>query len=134
MNANGWQRWRWFRLATAALVLALVAGAGASTQTRADDAGVAPTAVSADDAIRQQVEQNGGVYAGDCASTRSPEDVGKICSKLVAERDSERAYLTGRTFSEFDTWVFVQQTPAGWNVAATAPLDFFDTTGTIPWP
>jgi hypothetical protein len=45
-----------------------------------------------------------------------------------------RAYLTGRTFSEYSTWVFVSRTPAGWSVAGTAPLDFFATEEVIPWP
>lgn len=87
-----------------------------------------------EDIVRLVVESRGGVYAGDCAATRSPEDVGKICSKLIAERSGLRAYLVGRTFSEFSTWVFVEQTPAGWQPAGTAPLDFFATQIAIPWP
>ena len=120
----------------AALLLAALACATAATRLRADDSDTPVTvaALSAEDAVRQAVQATGAVYAGDCAATRSPEDLGKVCSKLIEERESQRAYLTGRTFSEFTTWVFVQQSSSGWSVAATTPLDFFDTTGMIPWP
>ena len=76
----------------------------------------------------------GMVYAGDCAATRSPDDIGKICSKLVDERGTLRAYLIGRTFSEFSTWVFVEQSATGWSVVGTSPLDFFAAAVAIPWP
>ena len=35
---------------------------------------------------------------------------------------------------EFSEWVFVATSGGGWTVAGTAPLDFFDTSGRIPWP
>lgn len=94
----------------------------------------ANAALTADDAVRIQVEASGATYAGDCGSTRSPDDIGKVCSKFIDERGTLRAYLTGRTFSEFNTWVFVQQGAGGWSVANTEPLDFFATDFSIPWP
>lgn len=88
----------------------------------------------AETVVRRFIEDRGAVYAGDCAGTRSPEDVGKICSTLAAERDDLRAYMIGRTFSEYTTWVFVGQTDAGWLLVGSAPLDFFAPPDAIPWP
>lgn len=72
--------------------------------------------------------------AGDCAGVQPPEDSGKVCSKLVMEQGDVSAYLTGRVWSEFDTWVFVRQSAAGWLAIGTAPLDFMATSLAIPWP
>ena len=120
----------------AALLLAALACATAATRLSADDsdAPVTVAALAAEDAVRQAVQATGAVYAGDCAATRSPADLGKVCSKLVEERESQRAYLTGRTFSEFSEWVFVEQTAGGWVLAGSAPLDFFATSIEVPWP
>jgi hypothetical protein len=119
----------------AALALTLLACSGSSGQVQAE-AATAPalTAMSPEEAVRLQIEAGGETYAGDCAATRSPEDIGKVCSKLIDERDGMRAYLTGLTFSEFSTWVFVEQTNAGWTATASTPLDFFATSLEIPWP
>ncbi|MBI2759798.1 MAG: hypothetical protein HYX51_00020 [Chloroflexi bacterium] len=121
--------------AAALLALLAIACAGDSAKISAEAAPpAAVTAASADEVVRQAVEFTGMAYAGDCAATQSPRDIGKVCSKLIGERDGMRAYLTGRTFSEFSTWVFVEQTSAGWQLAGTTPLDFFAVTETIPWP
>ncbi|MGI8550642.1 MAG: hypothetical protein ACR2PL_07605 [Dehalococcoidia bacterium] len=84
--------------------------------------------------VGQVVAAGDDVYAGDCSTTRSPEDIGKVCSKFVETSAGVRSYLTGRTFSEFDQWVFVEQTAAGWQLAGTAPLDLEATSLVIPWP
>jgi hypothetical protein len=91
-------------------------------------------AASPDAAVRAAEEAAGEEYARDCAQTVSPRDAGKVCSRLAAERDGARAYLIGRTFSEFSHWVFVA--PAGaasWQVTAVTPLDFFGPPDP-PWP
>lgn len=80
------------------------------------------------------VLSTGSQYAGPCDQTRSPDDIGKVCSKLIEQRGALRAYLIGRTFSEFSTWVFVTPRDAGWAVLGTEDLDFHDLTGSIPWP
>ena len=85
-------------------------------------------------AVQQVVAAGGAVYAGDCASTRAPDDIGHVCATFIAERAGLQAYLVGRTFAEFSGWVFVARQGGGWQVAGTAPLDFFDTSGRIPWP
>ncbi len=135
MRAGGGRRRPAWSVATGlVLALMLVACGAGSASIRAQDAPASPVAATAEEAVRWAVERDGDVYAGDCAGTRSPQDIGKVCSKLVDERDGIRAYLTGRTFSEFSTWVFVEQTAAGWQVAGTAPLDFFSQSLEIPWP
>ena len=136
MNARTIRRFgsAWWAVAASVLALGLMACATASPGLRAE-ANPEPTAApTADDAVRLTVERDGAAYAGECAATRSPEDVGKVCSKLVEERGGARAYLIGRTFSEFTTWVFVEQSTAGWRVSGTTALDFFATSIEIPWP
>lgn len=123
-------------LLVGAMLVALHAAAGISP-VRADEqpdevaALVVPTPEAA---IRAAVEAGGRVYAGDCADAVSPRDLGRICSRLVEEKAEARAYLVGRTFSEFSTWVFVAPVPPdGWRVAASVPLDFFGPPEP-PWP
>jgi len=125
--------WRPWQFVTALTALLLAACAGQAADLHAEGA-VPPAAVSAEEAVRSAVEATGAVYAGDCATTRSTDDIGKVCAKLIGSRGAMRAYLIGRTFSEFSTWVFVEETPAGWQVVGTAPLDFHAPTLNIPWP
>lgn len=87
-----------------------------------------------DAAMRASVESTGRVYAGDCTNTTSPQDLGKTCSKFVAARGAMSAYVAGRTFSEFTAWLFIEQTPAGWQVVGTASVDFQTAPAVIPWP
>ena len=94
----------------------------------------ASAAATPEEALAAYVILTGGTFAGPCAQTRSPDDIGKICAGFVDERDNRRAYLLGRTFSEFTTWVFLSEDGRGWTVLASAPLDFHDTTMVIPWP
>jgi hypothetical protein len=86
------------------------------------------------EAVAVYVQGEGDAFAGNCEDTVSPRDIGKVCARFVEERDGTQAYLIGRTFSEFNTWVFVAQTSRGWNVGGSAPLDFHDMSGSIPWP
>lgn len=112
-------------LAAAVMLFGLACG-GADASTTAT--------ATPQDAIAALVQSNGDRFAGTCESTRSPDDIGKVCARFIDEREGLQAYLTGRTFSEFSTWVFVGQRDGGWTVLATAPLDFHDMTMTIPWP
>ena len=116
------------------LAFAAIACAGSSSIHAQDGDDATTVVASADEAVRGAVAQLGGVYAGDCAATRSPDDAGKICSKLIDQKGDQRAYLIGRTFSEFSTWTFVQQSTSGWRVTATTPLDFTDMSDAVPWP
>ena len=92
-------------------------------------------AESPESAVRQLVESRGATYAGDCGSTVSPSDIGATCSKLIGEQREVKAYLVGRTFSEFSDWVFVTDSGRGdWRIVAETPLDLRNDDGTIPWP
>lgn len=89
---------------------------------------------SATAAIQAAIERDGGHYAGDCAATISPHDLGKVCSRPAGERQPVRAYLLGRTFSEFDRWAFVAEDAAGgWQIVAVVTLDFLGPPEP-PWP
>ncbi len=125
--------WRPWQVVAALTALLLAACAGRAADLHAESV-AAPAAASAEEAVRSAVEASGAAYAGDCAATRSPDDIGKVCAKLIGSRGALRAYLIGRTFSEFTTWVFVEETSSGWQVVGTAPLDFHAPTLDIPWP
>jgi hypothetical protein len=75
-----------------------------------------------------------GGYVGECATTRSPDDIGKLCSKFVTQKGNLQAYLVGRTFSEFSEWVFVEQTANGWAAIAVVPYDGSAPGIQVPWP
>jgi len=113
-------------LAVAAVITAAALpwrGAGASAPTATPDA-----------AVRASLEAHGTTYAGDCDATASPRDLGKACSRLVEERGGVRAYLVGRTFSEFTTWLFVGEDGGRWSVVRETPLCFECESIEIPWP
>ncbi len=116
------------------LSLAVMSAATAAADPALAASSTAEAPATPEAAVEQVVTAQGAVYAGDCASTRSPQDVGKVCARFAAERSGMRAYLAGRTFSEFTQWVFVAPADGGWRVVGTAPLDFFATTPTVPWP
>jgi hypothetical protein len=112
-------------IVSATLVSLLLHGAGA--------AATAP-ATTPEAAVAQLVQETGATYAGDCATTQSPADVGKVCSRFIAVQGSLRAYWLGRTFSEFQTWAFVEQDASGWEPVGTVPLDPQATGDDVPWP
>ena len=119
-----------------AMLAALLLVGRPAAPARADDAPSPPAvlAVSPEEAVRAAVEADGDTYAGDCEQTVSPRDLGKVCSRLVAERAGTQAYLVGRTFGEFSRWVFVAPVaPEGWQVVGATPLDFFAPPDP-PWP
>jgi hypothetical protein len=93
-----------------------------------------PPAATAEEAVELAVQSMGGTYAGVCPATRSPEDVGKTCARFVAEQGRVRAYLIGRTFSEYASWVFVQRSADGWHFLRVAPFGLTDSPTEVPWP
>lgn len=122
------RRTGWMGLAGAVMLLAL--GLFSSPSARAESTVPAATP---EDAVRQSVEAAGEQYAGTCDQTVAPRDLGKTCVCFIAEQDGIRAYLAGRTFSEYGRWVFVARVAGGWQPAGTALLDFFAQPD-IPWP
>lgn len=125
---------RWLRAAVG-LVLVFVVAAMPAIAAHADaETLTSVVASTAQDALRQQVQSQGAIYASDCASTRSPDDLGQLCSKYVARQGNVEAYLTGKVFSEFRQWVFLQRADDGWHLLGTAPYDDSASTPAIPWP
>lgn len=125
-----------FSVQLPALGAALLLGAAVVTMACAPSAGAQPaTAMPTPvEAVGAYVRADGNEFAGRCEETISPRDLGKVCARMIEARSGTQAWLIGRTFSEFNQWVFVSQQERGWRVAANAPLDFFDTSGAIPWP
>jgi hypothetical protein len=118
------------------LVLSLMAAFGTRVYAQAlpDAMVVSPAAATGTSAVQRAVEASGSTYGGDCAAARSPDSIGTVCSKLVETSGQVSAYMTGRAFSEFTSWVFVAETSSGWCTLATTPLDGSTMTSSIPWP
>src|SRR3712207_5851973 len=109
-----------------ALGLSVVLALHACARDGNASASTAAAAATPEEAIAQLVQGRGDRYAGLCEQTRSPEDIGKVCSRLIERRGALQAHLIGRTFSEFSTWVFLDEQAGGWTVIASEPLDFHD--------
>ena len=86
-----------------------------------------------EEAIGAYLRTSGLDYAGDCGGTTLSQDVGKHCSVLHEDRGVTRVYATGPTFSEFDTWLLLQQRADGWAVADTASAGSLDKPNPPPW-
>jgi hypothetical protein len=84
--------------------------------------------------VLEAVAATGATYAGDCTDAVSPANIGQFCSRFVAQRATLRAYLAGRTFSEFSAWVFVRQTPSGWVPIGAQPAMDDASPLNVPWP
>jgi hypothetical protein len=114
-----------------AMLLVMLAVSRAAVPALADTAGSGQTL---EQALRSGAEAGGALYAGDCAKTRSPHDIGKTCTKLFEERGPMRAYLVGQTFSEFRRWLFLEDGQNVWVVIASAPMDTRANPIIPPWP
>ena len=76
---------------------------------------------TAEETIAAYLRSSGHEYAGDCRDTNLTEDAGKYCSVMHEDRGATRIYETGPTFSEFDTWLLLQQ-PRMVGPSSTQPL------------
>jgi hypothetical protein len=112
-------------------VIALRSGGDSGSTAAATAPAIAATPT---EAIAAVVQAGGASFAGPCEQTRSPEDIGKLCARFVEQRDGVQAHLVGPTFSEFTTWLFLEQAASGWTVVTSIPLDFHDAMLSIPWP
>lgn len=119
----------WFTTYTPWLLVLAVFAAALALQVRTITAATSPEV-----AVRQALEARGERVAGDCGATVSPRDVGQVCFRLEDERGPVRAYLVGRTFSEFSRWIFVGQDGTSWGVVGERPLEFSSPSLEIPWP
>lgn len=104
-----------------------------STPTTTSTASATSTTVATrpEDAIVAYLRP-GVRYIGSCDGADATTDVGAYCSRLLDDQVTTRVYAIGLTFSEFDTFLRVDQVAGGWVVGATAPID--QTTGMqSPW-
>jgi hypothetical protein len=113
---------------------ALVACSGLPGRVWADQLVASAAPAGAIEAVGRAVQDGGQAFAGACASTQSPRDLGLVCARFVAEQSSVYAFETGRTFSEFNQWVFVTQQGDEWQVIMRAPLSDSVSGASIPWP
>ena len=74
-------------------------------------------------------------FVEDCTRADVAVDVNKVCASFRGERDQQRAYVLGLTFSEFTEWVILEKQGSEWKVASTSALNA-DTAAIpgIPWP
>jgi hypothetical protein len=95
-----------------------------------------PAMGSPEDALGAYARQNLQMeYAGDCEAAKQPDDQGKLCTSFRGDRGAMKAYVAGPAFSEFTTWIFVEQKAGQWQVVAESPIrpQAADVPG-IPWP
>jgi hypothetical protein len=74
-------------------------------------------------------------YLSDCAAAQRPGDIGKLCSTLLGERGTRRAYALGPTFSEPTALAILEETPDTWTVLSVTNRDPSQPNiPGIPWP
>jgi hypothetical protein len=89
--------------------------------------------VSVEEALATFVFADGMPYAGDCATTDLEEDVGAWCTILDEDRGTTRIYGAGPTFSEYTTWLLLEEGPDGWAVIDSASAGNLDNPLEAPW-
>src|SRR3990172_667404 len=62
-------------------------------------------------------------FVEDCTRADVAVDVNKVCASFRGERDQQRAYVLGLTFSEFTEWVILEKQGGEWKVASTSALN-----------
>jgi hypothetical protein len=74
-------------------------------------------------------------YAGPCSGAQTGADAGKVCSTSRGEREGVVAYVLGKTLSEADQWLFLEQRGGAWQVVSS-PKITPDTRAIpgVPWP
>jgi hypothetical protein len=111
-------------------------GPGVTATTPTAAGSPTPATGSPEDALttysRQQLQLE---YVGDCQSAQMNRDEGKLCTVFRGDRGPAKAYVAGPAFSEFNTWIFVEQKAGQWQVIGEFPMNpqAADVPG-IPWP
>jgi hypothetical protein len=75
------------------------------------------TAIAAYEVARTPSRQ----FAGPCADTELPRDVGKWCSALLSDPTDTRTYSVGPAFAESEERLTLVRTGAIWSVTAHEP-------------
>ena len=128
-------------IALAGMLALLAAGceSAADTVTPAGTAAPSPTATVAlpDDAPEETLRAwaNSHLSQGfvpECSLARRPDDVGKVCAGLRAERDGILAYGVGPTFSEFTRLFLLEPIDGAWTIIHEETID--PNLPGIPWP
>jgi hypothetical protein len=95
-----------------------------------------PATGSPEEALGAYARQNLQMeYVGDCQAAQLPDDQGKLCTSHRGDRGSMKAYIAGPAFTQFTTWLFVEQKNGQWQVVGEFPIrpQAADVPG-IPWP
>jgi hypothetical protein len=95
-----------------------------------------PATGSPEEALGTYARQNLQLeYVGDCEAAQLPGDQGKLCTSFRGDRGPMKAYVAGPAFTEFTTWIFVEQKAGQWQVVGEFPIrpQAADVPG-IPWP
>lgn len=111
-------------------------GDGSPPEPTAEATQAASGSGPAEQALARYVETTlGKPFKEDCATANAQEDTGKICSTYRGERNGQRAYVLGATFSEGTQWAILGQSGGTWNVVSTSQLtpDTAAVPG-VPWP
>lgn len=87
---------------------------GSDTPTSSNSA--LPIASTPERAISNYLSTQGHIYAGTCANTVVPPDIGKYCSILRQTTEVTRNYLVGPVASEGDIFVLARG-DKGWQIA-----------------
>jgi len=128
--------------AAAALLLAACfkdgepSGPGVTATTLTPGGSPTPESGSPEDALGAYARQNLQMeYVGDCGAAQLPDDQGKLCTSFRGDRGPMKAYVAGPAFTEFTTWIFVEQKAGQWQVVGEFPIrpQATDVPG-IPWP
>jgi hypothetical protein len=120
------------------LLLAACGGGGNDNAAKPTPEATATPAGSgpAEQALARYVETTlNKPYLEDCAKADTTRDVGKVCSVFRGERNNQRAYALGNTFSEGTQWAILEERNGQWNVVHTPAItrDNASVPG-IPWP
>ncbi len=122
-----------------AAILLIACGGGGDdppAEPTAEPTATANGSGPAEQALAKYVETTlGKAFKEDCATADAQQDAGKICSTYRGERNNQKAYVLGGTFSEGTQWAILGQNAGAWSVVSTAALTP-DTAGVpgVPWP
>jgi len=88
---------------------------------------------AAEDVLSQWVvDRLGQGFVANCEDAQRPDDIGKVCVSLLAQRDGRLAYQMGPTFSEFTRLFVLEPREGAWAIIYEA--SYSGEVTSIPWP